>query len=263
MVELIHKPQWCPGCGNFGILLAVKKALEDLGIEPWKTVIVSGIGCSGKFPHYIKTYGFEGIHGRALPVATGIKLANPDLTVIAAFGDGDGYGIGGNHLIHASRRNPDIVGIGFNNGVYALTTGQTSPTSPEGTGKTWKASMEKPLDPISLVLAAGGSFVARGFAGNPGQLAEIIKKAIEHRGFGFVDVLQPCVSWNNTYEYYRERVKEISPAKTRTEAMELSRISDTIPTGIFYESDEPSMEEKMEIKERLGMDVPELSGLFY
>ncbi len=260
MVELSHKPQWCPGCGDFGILMALKKALDSLGIEPHRTVIVSGIGCSGKFPHYIRTYGFEGIHGRGLAVATGIKLANPELEVISVFGDGDGYGIGGNHFIHAARRNIDIVGIGFNNEVYGLTTGQASPTTRIGlkTKTTPSGNFERPVNPIMLALGAGATFVARGFAGDIPHLSELIKKAIQHKGFGFIDVVQPCVTWFNTYDEMRKRLYRIEDntdfmkaVKYASEGLDGGRM----PAGVIYKEERETFEEMYGLRERLSKDV--------
>ena len=208
-----HTIQWCPGCGDFGILLSIKKALVKLGIDPKDAVVVSGIGCSGKLPHYIKTYGIETIHGRALPVAEGLKFANKELHVIVVGGDGDGYGIGMGHFIHAMRRNINLTYVVHNNEIYGLTKGQTSPTSRKGTKSvsTPNGSIETPVNPISLALVSGATFVARGFAGDVEGLSDIIAKGIEHKGFSFIDVGQPCVSYNPkmSYQWYQERVYRI------------------------------------------------------
>ena len=241
-------PDWCPGCGDHSILMSVKGAIAELGLEPQKVLIVSGIGCSSKLPHYVKVYGFHGIHGRPLPIATGAKLANQDLKVIVISGDGDCYGIGMSHFIHAVRRNVDFALIVHDNQIYGLTTGQTSPTSDFGfkTKTSPQGSIENAVRPLSLALAAGGTFVSRGFAGNPAHLKELFKQAIMHKGLAMVDVLQPCVTFNrvNTFAWYRERVYDL--AKTghdptnRVAAMErASEWSDKIPIGILYKEERP------------------------
>ena len=234
---------WCPGCGNFGILNALKRALAELGHGPDQTVVVSGIGCSAKLPHFMNVNGFHTIHGRALPAATGIKLAAGDMPVIAVTGDGDGMGIGGTHLIHTARRNVDIAHILHNNAVYGLTTGQAAPTTKRGqrTKTTPRGSYEEPVQPVPLALAAGATFVARTFVGDFQHCVEMYKAAIEHRGYALVDTLQPCVTFNRTYTYdfYNERVypmpedhdaANIGEAKLR--ALEWG---DRIPVGVFYQ----------------------------
>lgn len=211
--EGYKKPFWCPGCGDYSILLSLKKALAELGIEPSNTVVVSGIGCSGKSYAFIYANGVHTLHGRVLPVATGIKLANPSLLVIGLSGDGDSLAIGGNHFLHTARRNVDIKLIVMNNQIYGLTKGQFSPTSNHGfvTVSSPYGSVEFPIDPVLIALSAGASFVARAFSGEPNSLTEIIKAAIKHKGFAVVDVLSPCVTYNkvNTYEWYREKIKYI------------------------------------------------------
>lgn len=243
-----HKQQWCPGCGNFGILLSVKKALVKLGLSPKDVVVVSGIGCSGKHPHYIKTYGVETLHGRALPVATGIKLANKDLHVIVVGGDGDGYGIGVGHFIHAMRRNINLTYIVHNNEIYGLTKGQASPTSPKGTKSvsTPNGSIESALNPIELALAGGASFVAKGFAGDIEHLSNLIAKAIKHKGFSFIDTAQPCVSYNPilSYNWYNQRIKKIENIqgydvkdKVWSRMQAIKNQNDEILIGIFYQNE--------------------------
>lgn len=236
-------PDWCPGCGDYSILMSVKGAIAELGLDPKDVLIVSGIGCSSKLPHYVKTYGFHGIHGRPLPIATGAKLANHDLTVIVISGDGDCYGIGMSHFIHALRRNVDLALLVHDNQIYGLTTGQTSPTSDFGfrTKTTPSGAIETAVQPLSLAIAAGGTFVSRGFAGNPKQLAGLIKEAVTHKGTGFVDVLQPCVTFNrvNTFAWYRERVYELAKSghdpMNRANAVEKAREwGDRIPIGVLY-----------------------------
>lgn len=206
---------WCPGCGNFGILTSIKKALADLeedGLDLNKVAIVSGIGCHAKIVDYINVNTFYSIHGRVPPPMTGIKLANPELTVIGHAGDGDAYGEGIEHLIFSAKRNIDMTFIVHNNRVYGLTTGQFTPTSPpDFKGRsTPKGSPEGPLNPIELMLSAGATFVARGYTKNMQHLQSLIKTAVNHKGFSFIDVLQPCFTFFNTYDYYNERVYEFS-----------------------------------------------------
>lgn len=197
---------WCPGCGDFGILNAVQMALAEMNVDPSNTVIVSGIGCSGKVPHFVRTYGVHTLHGRSLPFATGIKLANPNLEVIAAGGDGDGMGIGAGHFVNSGRRNVDMAYIVFDNGVYGLTKGQASPTLKLGikTKSLPKPNINQGINPILLALAAGYTFIARGYAYDVRHLKDLIRKAIQHKGFAFLDVLQPCPTYNDvtTKEYW-------------------------------------------------------------
>jgi pyruvate ferredoxin oxidoreductase beta subunit len=198
------QPTWCPGCGDFGVLKALKGALPEAGRTPDETLTVTGIGCSGKLNSYFNSYGFHTIHGRALPVARAAKLANPGLEVIAAGGDGDGYGIGGNHFMHTARENHDMTYIVFNNEIFGLTKGQTSPTSPKGhKSKTQlEGSAKDPLRPLSMSLSAGASYVARTAAVNPNQAKEIIVEAIQHDGFSHVDFLTQCPTWNKDAKQY-------------------------------------------------------------
>src|SRR5437899_1204260 len=189
------KPTWCPGCGDFAVLRALQMSIHALQLEPWNILIVSGIGCSSNLPHFLSTYGFHAIHGRALPVAEGAKLANPDLQVIVTGGDGDGYGMGVERFIHAMRRNFDITYLVMNNQIYGLTTGQASPTSEKGmkTKSTpIEGVIENPIDPISLALASGATYVARTFSGDVKTMAELVKGGIEHKGFALIDCLSPC-----------------------------------------------------------------------
>jgi len=241
---------WCPGCGNFGILSALKEALVAARLEPWQVVIVGGIGQSGKVAQYLGANFLHGLHGRALPHALGVKLANPELKVVAVGGDGDMYGEGGNHLLHAFRRNPDIVCLVHNNGVYGLTKGQVSPTSGAGfaTKNRPHGTLVPAFNPLAAGLAMGGSFVARGFAGDQKHLARLIGDALKHTGFGFVDILQPCVTFNhvNTFAWYRERVYDLTFEShdtsdmdaARSRALEWPAAADDarIPIGIFYRS---------------------------
>ena len=245
-------PDWCPGCGDFGVLAAIQKGLVDLQIPNHNVVAISGIGCSSNLPGFINTYGMHTLHGRALAVATGLKLANHDLTVLVTGGDGDGFGIGGNHFIHTMRRNVDLLYVVMDNQIYGLTTGQTSPTSRIGmkTKSMPFGNIEAPVNPISLALAAGATFVARGFSGDQKHLTDLIKRGIEHQGFSFLDVFSPCVTYNhdNTYQWYRPRVKKLEDDPTYdatdwTAAMEKSLLwGEEIPIGRFFErTDVPAL----------------------
>lgn len=238
-------PDWCPGCGDFGVLAALQKALVELQIPTHNIVTISGIGCSSNLPGYMNTYGMHTLHGRALAVATGLKLANHELTVIVTGGDGDGFGIGGNHFVHSMRRNVDLLYIVMDNQIYGLTTGQTSPTSRVGmkTKSMPFGNIESPVNPISLALAAGCTFVARGFSGEQKHLTELIRLGIQHPGFSFLDVFSPCVTYNhdNTYQWFRPRVKKLEEdssydASVWTAAMEKSVLwGEEIPIGKFFE----------------------------
>ena len=247
-------PDWCPGCGDFGVLAAIQKALVEMQIPNHDVVIISGIGCSSNLPGYINTYGMHTLHGRALAVATGLKLANHQLTVLVTGGDGDGFGIGGNHFIHTMRRNVDLLYIVMDNQIYGLTTGQTSPTSRLGmkTKSMPFGNVEAPVNPISLALAAGSTFVARGFSGDQKHLTDLIKKGIQHKGFSFLDVFSPCVTYNydNTYQWFRPRLKKLEDDSSFdpgdwTRAIEKSVIwGDEIPIGKFFErNDIPPLHE--------------------
>ena len=198
------QPTWCPGCGDFGVLKALKGALPEVGRDPEEVLLVTGIGCSGKLSSYFESYGFHSIHGRSLPVARAAKLANPGLEVIAAGGDGDGYGIGGNHFMHTARENHDMIYIVFNNEVFGLTKGQSSPTSPKGHKSKSQPSgnAKDPVRPLSLALASGASYIARTAAVNPRQAQEIIIEAIEHDGFAHIDFLTQCPTWNKDARQY-------------------------------------------------------------
>lgn len=254
-------PAWCPGCGNFGILKAFKDAVVGLGIEPHQFTVVSGIGQAGKFPHYIKCNTFNGLHGRTLPVATGIKLSNHEMLVIAVAGDGDCYGEGGNHLMHAMRRNINVKMFVHDNQIYGLTKGQASPTSMEGmTTKNQPFGVfSEQLNPMALAVALDCSFAARGFAGDMAHLNGLMKEAIKHKGFSLVDILQPCVTFNkiNTYEWYRQRVYHIEPEynpESRVEAFKRAlEWGDRIPIGIIYRNSRQILEERIAIIEDLPL----------
>ena len=250
------KPAWCPGCGNFGILAALKKALIDLNLPPYQVLIVSGIGQAGKLPHYLKCNTFNSLHGRAVPAAIGAKIANHQLTVIAAVGDGDGYGEGGNHWLHAMRRNHNITYLVHDNRVYALTRGQVSPTSDAGmVSKTIPEGASQPLNPLLLAIASDASFVARGFSGEIEHLAGLIKQAILHDGFSFLDILQPCVSFNhvNTQEWYSKRIYKLEEDKgydlfNKITAFERAQQwGDKIPIGIIYRNNRPAFEQGLSV----------------
>jgi len=242
-----EKPTWCPGCGDFPILTALQRALIQLEIRPHEIMIVSGIGCGSKLPHYIRCNGFHSIHGRALPISMGIKLANHDLKVIAVTGDGDGYGIGGNHFIHTMRRNPDILHIVENNQVYGLTKGQYSPTSDYGyvTKTSPEGTIEFAFNPIAVALSSGATFIARGFSGDIKHLTELLKVALQHKGYRLIDILQPCVTFNlqNTYDWYKERIYKLDgeegydPTKREMALRKALEWGERIPIGIIYKAD--------------------------
>jgi 2-oxoglutarate ferredoxin oxidoreductase subunit beta len=235
------KPDWCPGCGNFAQHNAIRSALSKLNIEPHNVVTVSGIGCSSNMPEYLNTYGFHGIHGRLLPVAQAIKWSNPDLTVIAYGGDGDGYFEGTNHLIHAAKRNVDITYIVSDNQIFGLTTGQASPTSELGmiTKTTPYGNVEYPINPLTIALSAGATFVARGFSGELAHLEMLIERAIEHKGFSLIDVMSPCITWNklDTYEYFRQKTYKLDEEQITDFSYAYNKALETekIPIGILYE----------------------------
>jgi 2-oxoglutarate ferredoxin oxidoreductase subunit beta len=232
------------------MLAALKNALADLRLDPKDVVTVSGIGCSSNLPGYIRTYGFHSLHGRPVPIAVGIKTANPSLTVIVTAGDGDQYGIGFNHLVHAARRNDDVKVLVFNNGIYGLTTGQASPTSEFGqrTRSTPDGSIFYPLNPLATLLGAGATFVARGFVGEQKHLTSLIEAAIRHRGFAIIDVISPCVIWNDVYAKAREAVYKLDETRREprglTEAFRLATVASGAPIGIFYQTKgKPTLQE--------------------
>ena len=250
------KPIWCPGCGDFGVNAAITKALTELNIERNNVMIVSGIGCSSAMPQVYNTYGVHSLHGRLVPVATGAKLANHELTVIGTGGDGDGYGIGGGHLVHAARRNINITYIIMDNETYGLTTGQTSPTALMGhkTKSTPFGVIEMPINPMALAISAGATYAARGFSGDPMHLAELIKGGIAHRGFALIDVFSPCVTFNhdNTYEWFRPRIYKLEKenhdytniGKAMDKAFEDVRTNyEKVPIGLFYKAERPTYED--------------------
>lgn len=244
---------WCPGCGNFPILKALKQTLAELEIEPTSLVLVCGIGQAAKAPHYLKAHVFNGLHGRALPPATAIKAANPALTVIAESGDGDMYGEGGNHFIHTIRRNPDITNIVHNNMVYGLTKGQASPTSQRGfvTPVQVDGVSLEPFNPLAVAIALDAGFVARAFAGDSEQMIRILKEAVTHKGYALVDILQPCVTFNkvNTHQWFKEHTYYLDDSHDkfdRNEAFKRANETDKLPLGIFYMNpDKSTFEENL------------------
>jgi 2-oxoglutarate ferredoxin oxidoreductase subunit beta len=248
------KSAWCPGCGNFGILRALNKALVEMEIEPHQVLLVSGIGQAGKLPHYTRGNVFNSLHGRPVPPAIGAKIANSELIVIAVSGDGDAYGEGGNHFLHAARRNHDITYLVHNNQVYGLTKGQASPTSDVGfVTKTTPYGAVSPVNPIALAIVSGASFVGRSFAGDIVHLANLIKKGITHRGFALIDILQPCVSFNhkNTFQWYKERVYKLEdesgydPGNKKVALEKALEWGERIPIGIIYEANLPVYEDQL------------------
>ena len=248
-------PAWCPGCGNFGIRRAFQEAMVELDLAPHQFTIVSGIGQAGKFPHYVRCNTFNGLHGRSLPVATGFKLANHAMPVFVFCGDGDCYGEGGNHLLNAMRRNINLKLFVHDNQIYGLTKGQASPTSMEGTvSKTQPfGALAQPFNPMALAVAMDCSFVARGFAGDFDHLKELMKDAINHRGFSLVDILQPCVTFNkvNTYDWYKKRCYPVEPGydpNDRVEAFKKAlEFGERIPMGVIYRHQRPVFEEKVPV----------------
>lgn len=257
-------PTWCAGCGDFNILFGLKQALVELQYPPEETVIVTGIGCGSKSNHFVKTYGFEGLHGRPLPVATGIKLVNKDLKVIVVAGDGDTYGIGGNHLLHSMRRNLDITVIVQNNEVYGLTKGQYSPTSPQGfkTPSSPFGSLEGPVNPLALAITMGATYVARGYSYEVMHLKSLLVDGLRHKGFSLIDVFQPCSTYNkiNTINWYKEHLYKLeenghdtsNPVDAWKKTWEwadptsdanLRGEKSKIPIGLFFKQDRPTYED--------------------
>jgi 2-oxoglutarate ferredoxin oxidoreductase subunit beta len=248
------KPTWCPGCGDFGILNAVKQGLVQAGLAPHQVLVVSGIGCGSKLPDYAHVNGFMTLHGRPVAVATGAKLANHSLKVITIHGDGDAMGLGMGHFIHTARRNLDITDLIQNNQIYGLTKGQYSPTSDAGfvTSTSPDGAFEMAVHPLALALAAGGTFLARGFAGDTKHLAELIARAVQHKGYSLVEVLQPCVTFNrkNTYDWYRERVYKLEetdydPGDRVAAFQKALEWGDRIPLGVVYQAQLPTYEEQL------------------
>ncbi|MGO3049652.1 2-oxoacid ferredoxin oxidoreductase [Staphylococcus casei] len=250
------KPNWCPGCGDFSVQAAIQKATANVGLEPEEVAIITGIGCSGRLSGYVNSYGVHGIHGRSLPLAQGVKMANKDLTVIASGGDGDGYAIGMGHTIHALRRNMNMTYIVMDNQIYGLTKGQTSPSSAPGfvTKSTPKGNIEQNVAPLELALSSGATFVAQGFSSDIKALTKMIEDAINHDGFSFVNVFSPCVTYNkvNTYDWFKENltdIEEIEGYDMSSKSVATQKVLEynSLIKGIVYQDTEtPSYESQIE-----------------
>ncbi|UFJ42216.1 2-oxoacid:ferredoxin oxidoreductase subunit beta [Brevibacillus humidisoli] len=248
------KPNWCPGCGDFSVQAAIQRAAANVGLEPESLAVVSGIGCSGRISGYINCYGFHGIHGRALPIAQGLKMANRELTVIASGGDGDGFAIGMGHTVHAIRRNLDITYIVMDNQIYGLTKGQTSPRSATGfvTKSTPQGSIESAISPVELALSAGATFVAQSFSSDLKGLTDLIERGINHKGFSLINVFSPCVTYNkvNTYDWFKEHVVPVDSIEgydphDRIKAMSHSMANDGLLVGLIYQNTEQKSYEEL------------------
>ncbi|MFC6721652.1 2-oxoacid:ferredoxin oxidoreductase subunit beta [Halobacteriaceae bacterium SHR40] len=259
------QPTWCPGCGDFGTMNGMMKALAETGNDPDNTFIVAGIGCSGKIGTYMHSYALHGVHGRALPVGIGVKMANPELEVMVAGGDGDGYSIGAGHFVHAVRRNVDMSYVVMDNRIYGLTKGQASPTSREDfeTSTSPDGTNMPPVNPLALALAAGATFIAQSFSSDSKRHAEIVQEAVEHDGFGFVNVYSPCVTFNDvdTYDYFRDTLvdlKEDGHDRTDREAAKAAILSDEKEyQGVIYQNEDSVPFEEQEGIEAPMTDVPE------
>ncbi|MDP1418045.1 2-oxoacid:ferredoxin oxidoreductase subunit beta [Peribacillus simplex] len=263
------KPNWCPGCGDFSVQAAMQRAAANVGLEPENLAVVSGIGCSGRISGYIKSYGFHGIHGRSLPIAQGVKMANRELTVIASGGDGDGFAIGMGHTIHAIRRNIDITYIVMDNQIYGLTKGQTSPRSAAGfkTKSTPEGSIEQAVSPMELALSAGATFVAQSFSTDLKDLTAIIEAGINHKGFSFINVFSPCVTYNkiNTYDWFKQNLTKLNTiegydSSNKEQAMQTLMQHDSLVTGIIYQdSSRPSYQELVPGYAEKGLNKSDLT----
>jgi len=258
-------PVWCPGCGDYGVLNSVQKAYAELQLSIHSTVNVSGIGCSSRLPYFLKMYGFHSLHGRALPIATGIKIANPELEVIAYGGDGDGFSIGGGHVPHVARKNTDITYIVMDNHIYGLTKGQVSPTSDPGfvaTTTPYGAPDTSSVNPLSYLLTYGATFVAQCFSGNPKQTTDIVKRAIEHKGFSYVNIISPCLTFNkvDTMAFYKEAVAMLPDDHDTSNLVDAFDKAVTPPagkiyTGLFFETEKPTLLDGLnKINEKAGAD---------
>jgi 2-oxoglutarate ferredoxin oxidoreductase subunit beta len=255
------QPTWCPGCGDFGTMNGMMKALAQTGNDPDNTFVVAGIGCSGKIGTYMHSYALHGVHGRALPVGTGVKIANPELEVMVAGGDGDGYSIGAGHFVHAVRRNVDMTYVVMDNRIYGLTKGQFSPTSREDfeTSTSPDGTNQQPVNPLALALAAGGTFIAQSFSSDSQRHTEIVQEAIEHDGFGFVNVYSPCVTFNDvdTYDYFRDAIVDVGDEEfdhDRTDydaAKDLIMDRDKEYQGVIYQDDD-----SVGFETREGVEAP-------
>ncbi len=254
------RPVWCPGCGDYGVINSVQKAFAELQISIDETVAVSGIGCSSRLPYFLKTYGFHSLHGRVLPVATGIKLANPKLEVIAFGGDGDGFSIGGGHVPHVVRKNTDITYIIMDNHIYGLTKGQVSPTSNKGmvTVTTPYGSPDtSAVNPLSYVLTFGATFVAQCYSSNGKQMTELVRKAIEHKGFSYINIISPCLTFNkvDTTDFYKESVIDLPESHDPSNLVSALDMAINPPvgktyTGLFYQSQKPTLVESIKAQQK-------------
>ena len=247
------KPVWCPGCGDFGVLTALYRAMAELQLTPEYTAVISGIGCSSRLPGYVETYGFNTVHGRALPLATGVAVSRPDVKVIAVGGDGDGLAIGGNHFLHASRRNLDICYVLMDNEIYGLTKGQAAPTTPSGdkTKSTYFGNPEPSVDPCELAISFGATWVARGFSGDMKSLVELMVAGMSHHGFAFLNVMSPCVTWrgDDQFKVMKAKLRSLPEGydrQSRAAAFAYMREKEVLTTGLLYETHEPSLLDRLE-----------------
>jgi 2-oxoglutarate/2-oxoacid ferredoxin oxidoreductase subunit beta len=264
------KPVWCPGCGDFSVVGSLHRAMAELQLEPWNTVVTSGIGCSSRLPGYVETYGINGLHGRALTLATGVKAAKPELNVIAVGGDGDGIAIGGNHFLHTARRNMDITYIMMDNEIYGLTKGQAAPTTPTGdkTKSTFYGNPEPAVDPCELAISFGASWVGRGFSGDPKSLVALMVKAMEHKGFSFLNVMSPCVTFRGDGQFKELKAKlqhipDDYDKSDRAAAQRCTREKDVLSVGVLYEVEQiPFMQQMKAIQQRAAAKgVPTMRNL--
>lgn len=245
------KPIWCPGCGDYGVLTALYRALSQRDLDPSQVVIVSGIGCSGRLPESVNAYGFHVVHGRTLPVAQGVKLANPELTVVAVAGDGDAFAIGGGHFPHAARRNIDLTYVVMDNSIYGLTKGQVSPTSQQDlvTRSTPFGSLELPVNPLALALISGASFVARGFSAKVAELSDLLVRATEHRGFAFIHVISPCATFHDTWKLWEGVVEQLPQdwdPTDREAALQKALDPSRAWLGILYQEEKPTYADQLD-----------------
>ena len=246
------KPVWCPGCGDFGVLNSLYRAFAELRFETHETVVVSGIGCSSRLPGYVEAYGFNSLHGRALPIATGIKLARPELKVVVVGGDGDGIAIGGNHFLHSARRNADLTYIMMDNEIYGLTKGQAAPTTPLGdkTKSTTYGNPEAGVDPCSLAITFGATWVGRAFSGDIKGTAELMKTALQHPGFAFLNIISPCVTWrgDDQHKELRAKLRQLPADHDRTNmtaALSFTNEQGVLTAGVLYEVEKPTLAGEM------------------
>jgi len=247
------KPVWCAGCGDFGVLTALYRAMAEQQWNPWETVVVSGIGCSSRLPGYVATYGFNGIHGRALTIATGVKVSRPELHVVAVGGDGDGLAIGGNHFLHSCRRNLDVTYILMDNEIYGLTKGQAAPTTPSGdkTKSTYYGNPEPSFDPCELAISVGATWVGRAFSGDVKGTVDLMARALAHRGFAFLNVMSPCVTWrgDDQFKSFKAKARSIPEGHdraSRAAALHYTRETDVMSLGLLYEIKAPSLIDRLE-----------------